>query len=422
MKSRIFIGSSREALPVAQALQTNLERIHEPTIWTQDSFPPGKSVVESLEQVLDSADAGVFILTPDDLVNLRERVQPAVRDNVIFEMGLFIGRLGRHRTFMVVPRSCATMRRPTDLEGILAAEYDDQRRDGNLVASVATACSQVCDALAEAGRRRSNDTAQIPLHVGLLALQERAGRAICRLLTRPPGAMFTEGAIRTIRGAFAIRLGWAEITVRFGRIETFETDDPCGVVALPANEFFDDDCINDTRSSLGAYMQHVFRGRIDEITRLVKSERSRLAPATIESEAGRFQESYGIGNCIYLSRPLGTESKIILAAVTIKRAGAGLRCYPQYLYAAVREINKVINDYRLSELTMPVMGSGHGGVPAELALLHTLLAISAVVNDFERSHLKRINIVVFQRDARSDPSIPRAIVRRTLALVANAFE
>lgn len=421
MRRRIFIGSSTEALPVAQALQTNLQRSHEPTIWTQDSFPPGKSVIESLEQVLDSSDAGVFVLTPDDLVKLREKVQPTARDNVIFEMGLFIGRFGRDRTFMVVPRSCA-LRRPSDLDGILAAEYDDERRDGNLVASVATASTQVCDALAKAERRRSKESAQLPSHVGLPALQERTGRTICRLLTRPPGTMFTENSIRNVKGGVAIRLGWADITVLFGRIEASDTDDPCSVIALPANEFFDDDCINDSHSSLGAYMQHVFRERTDEITRLVKSERSRLTPAIVESEAGRYQESYGIGNCIYLNRPLGTERKIILAAVTTKRAGLGLRCYPQYLYAAVREINKVINDHRLSDLTVPVMGSGHGGVPAELALLHTLLAISAVVNDFERSHMKRVNIIVFQPDARNDPSIPRAIVRQTLALVANTFE
>jgi len=420
MKRRIFIASSREGLPVARAIQANLESAHEPTIWTQDSFPPGKSVIDALEEVLDTSDAGVFLLTPDDLVNLRNRVQPTARDNVIFEMGLFIGRMGRDRTFMVVPRSATGLHRPSDLEGVLAAEYDDGRLDGNLVAAVATACDQVCHALAEADRRRAQTTSENPLYLGLSELQERMSRTAYRLLTREPSTMFDESLVRGIRGSLAIRLGSADLTVRFGRIETYDAEAPGSVVALPANEFFDDDCINDTGSSLGAYIQHAFRGQVPELARLVSLRRRQLPHTIVESEAGCFQESHGIGKCLYLERPLGTNRKIALVSVTTKRAGRGLRCEPHYLYAAVREINKVVNDYRLSELTLPVMGSGHGGLPGELALMHILLAISSIFNDLERSHMRAVNIVVHQRDARAEPAISRGVVMRTLALVANA--
>ena len=38
----VFIGSSTEALPVAEAAFSALERVADPTLWTQEIFLPGK--------------------------------------------------------------------------------------------------------------------------------------------------------------------------------------------------------------------------------------------------------------------------------------------------------------------------------------------------------------------------------------------
>ncbi|MFS1985958.1 TIR domain-containing protein [Vibrio breoganii] len=39
-------------------------------------------------------DAAIFVLSPDDVVKIRGTEQTVTRDNVVFELGMFIGRLG----------------------------------------------------------------------------------------------------------------------------------------------------------------------------------------------------------------------------------------------------------------------------------------------------------------------------------------
>ena len=43
----------------------------------------------------------MFVFAPVDTVTTREEIHPAVRDNVIFEVGIFMGELGIDRTFVV---------------------------------------------------------------------------------------------------------------------------------------------------------------------------------------------------------------------------------------------------------------------------------------------------------------------------------
>ena len=75
----------------------------------------------------------IFVLTPDDKTEQRDQFGLTPRDNVIFELGLFIGRLGPKKTFMVRPRGVDLLI-PTDLLGIEAADYDpgDEDRESAL--------------------------------------------------------------------------------------------------------------------------------------------------------------------------------------------------------------------------------------------------------------------------------------------------
>jgi len=143
MKPKIFVGSSRESLDIAYALQENLEYDAEITVWNQGIFDLSRYTLDELTTSLDVFDYGVFIFAPDDVLRIRNREMHAVRDNVIFEFGLFVGRLGRDRTFIILPRGEEGLRLPTDLLGITPGVYEPQRADGNLVASLGSACNKI---------------------------------------------------------------------------------------------------------------------------------------------------------------------------------------------------------------------------------------------------------------------------------------
>jgi predicted nucleotide-binding protein len=57
----------------------------------------GRTVIEKLEHYAD-VDFAVVLLTPDDVGAVRDRpgsLQPRARQNVLLELGYFVGRLGR---------------------------------------------------------------------------------------------------------------------------------------------------------------------------------------------------------------------------------------------------------------------------------------------------------------------------------------
>lgn len=141
---RIFIISSAEALPIARAVQNAFA--HDPfvtTLWTDGVFRVANYTLESIEAEIDNSDFAVAIAHADDLTESRGRDWPSPRDNVIFELGLFMGRLGRARAILMEPRE-EKVKLPSDLAGITTITYRYEK-DADVAALVAPACNALRD-------------------------------------------------------------------------------------------------------------------------------------------------------------------------------------------------------------------------------------------------------------------------------------
>jgi predicted nucleotide-binding protein len=87
----------------------------------------GKTIIE---QIRDHSDVGfaVVLLTPDDIAYSKEKpedVRPRPRQNVIFELGYFIGKIGRERVCMLVKEDAGGIEMLSDLRGVIHIPYDE---------------------------------------------------------------------------------------------------------------------------------------------------------------------------------------------------------------------------------------------------------------------------------------------------------
>jgi hypothetical protein len=156
MKNQVFIASSVEGLEIAYALQENLEHNAEVTVWDQGVFGLSTTIISRLVKLLDTFDFGLFVFSPDDKLLKRGETCDTVRDNIVFELGLFIGRLGMERCFIVQPADCE-MHLPTDLLGFQPGTYKS-RTDGNWVAQLGPVSNRIRRIIDDLGPRRPHST------------------------------------------------------------------------------------------------------------------------------------------------------------------------------------------------------------------------------------------------------------------------
>jgi len=151
--AKLFVGCSVEGLSVARALQEQLE--HDPvhvTLWTDDLFTPGSNTAAKLVQAVDESDFGVFVLGPDDVTTSRDVTTQSPRDNVILELGMFMGLHGPERALFIRPRGL-DLKLPTDLLGITALDYDATHAVNDPIAAVASAASKLRRHISDLGPR-----------------------------------------------------------------------------------------------------------------------------------------------------------------------------------------------------------------------------------------------------------------------------
>lgn len=84
----------------------------------------GRTIIEKFEDYSDASYA-IALLTPDDhgsSINEKDNLNPRARQNVIFEFGYFIGKLGRER---VCGLKKGYVEIPSDYSGVIYIDFDD---------------------------------------------------------------------------------------------------------------------------------------------------------------------------------------------------------------------------------------------------------------------------------------------------------
>ena len=108
------------------AVARTLSRIGLEPVILHEQANRGRTVIEKF---IDHSDVGfaVVLLTPDDrggvATDTSDRFRPRARQNVVMELGFFLGRLGRERVAAIYD---SEVEMPSDYTGVLFLPYDDK--------------------------------------------------------------------------------------------------------------------------------------------------------------------------------------------------------------------------------------------------------------------------------------------------------
>lgn len=121
---RIFIVHGHDAAS-KEELARMLEKLGLIPVILHEQPQKGRVLIEKLEDHTSDVEYAFILLTPDDIGSQKdvkpEEGKPRARQNVIFEFGYLMGKLGRDRICCLYT---GHVELPTDLEGIVYVPFD----------------------------------------------------------------------------------------------------------------------------------------------------------------------------------------------------------------------------------------------------------------------------------------------------------
>lgn len=184
------------------------------------------------------------------------------------------------------------------------------------------------------------------------------------------------------------------INIIYGNINNTGDYDKNTLVILPVNDKFDDQCIDDTTSVLGAFMSTLYPNGNEKFKTFVKSELEK-----------RDVHQFEVGDWIYKNgvNCNATTFNIGIVVVTHLNDDGSIITHTENILLAFKGINKLMAQKRLAKVFIPLIGSGHGGLSPEVSLLCLLLSILDGLRSEVGRRLRDINIVIYvnQKGAKS---------------------
>lgn len=145
-KPTVFIGSSSEGLRVAYALESSFDQQAEVEVWDSGTvFSRNRSFLRSLLDTASLYEFAVLVFSSDDIGLIRGETYETARDNILFEYGLFLGRLGPRRAYALVEKD---LKVPSDLAGISLDTFS-RKRNGSPTAGFSKTASSIVSSIVE---------------------------------------------------------------------------------------------------------------------------------------------------------------------------------------------------------------------------------------------------------------------------------
>lgn len=122
LSRRVFVVHGHDDAAL-QGLARFLEKLGLEAIILKEQPDQGRTIIEKFEDSADDVGFAVVLLTPDDLAKSAKSdiPDPRARQNVIFELGFFAGKLGRGRVCLLRKGHVEI---PSDLYGVIYTEMD----------------------------------------------------------------------------------------------------------------------------------------------------------------------------------------------------------------------------------------------------------------------------------------------------------
>ncbi|MDJ1495018.1 nucleotide-binding protein [Cytophagaceae bacterium DM2B3-1] len=186
-KKRVFIGSSSEELHLAESAKQLLESDFDVIIWNDNMwdsavFKINQNFLSDLLKASLKFDFGILLGTKDDKVVYRDTEYFKARDNVIFELGLFVGRLGISKCAFLIDKNLDL---PSDFSGISLARFES----GN----VKSFLNAVAGVKALFLNSRDSDINFFPSAILATVYFQSLIEPTCRALINDGGIHFTDG-------------------------------------------------------------------------------------------------------------------------------------------------------------------------------------------------------------------------------------
>jgi len=127
LKPKIFIGSSTAGYKIAEKVKKYLETVCDCFLWQDKGvWETNRSTFDNLLRMASYFDYGIFVATGDDLTFTNDKLVIEPRDNVILEMSLFLGAMGRDKSFLLVEEG---VKLPSDFNGIFMPRFKKDNED-----------------------------------------------------------------------------------------------------------------------------------------------------------------------------------------------------------------------------------------------------------------------------------------------------